>query len=350
MGKIAGFDHNSMADAFVHPGIDPRQHISYALVDKGDENNPSVIFDEEYGQVLVNITLQPSGLSVRARVASGVAGNGEGEYFPFMENDEVMVVIPNGNERAGVCIIGRMGNKFDAFPRSVAGQDATKNTFGFRRMRTPYILETASSYMIRSAVSGSFISIDTAGSLTVSDGNANMLHVGADFIGFGSGDNSTLFQLDLHKNQIVCEANGTKLVLDGDDSTFNSSGTLSLGTSGGFPTGHGVTLEQVVNLIINLLYTMLSSCTGPFPACLTTGATAPFSTIPGAFPASLVTFVQTWLTMASSPIPPTPVLGGGVFLPGLPQIIQLAMMTSAPLSGLDPTGLVPGVGRPGLKL
>ncbi len=310
-----------MADAVSHPGIDPRTHISIGVVGQGTADVPPVVFDTDDGQAYVEVTLHPSGLRVRARIASQGAGNGEGEWYPLVANDEVIVAIPNGDEREGCVIIGRLNNKYDKFPGLVAGQDVTKNTFGFRRLRTPYILETASSYMIRSAVTGSFFSIDTAGSLTVSDGNANMMHIGADFIGFGNGDSTVLFQLDLHKNQIVAEAKGTKMILDADASGIATAGTFYIST-GGFPTNHVATTEAVVNIVINTLKALGAAIAGPWIG-------APVAAVADTVGAAAVALA------AAAPL-----------VPPVSAAITAGFLASQP----DPLGIAPGIGRAGFMI
>src|ERR1700722_6710543 len=103
-------DSTSMAHLFSHPGADTRQWLSYGLVCQavagGDQ---SVRFTDDTGAtlpqgVLVDVTLQPSGITVPCRVGAQSAGNGEGEFNPFGPGDEVLVAVPEGNERAG-CVI-----------------------------------------------------------------------------------------------------------------------------------------------------------------------------------------------------------------------------------------------------
>lgn len=134
-------DSATAAAAYARPGQDTRSWVSFGLVHHQDPKQ-IVTFDEEYGCPLVCVTLQPSGSNVHCRVSSMVAGNGEGEWHPFVEGDEVLVVLPEGHESAGPVIIGRLNNSLDKFPMdSVAGQDPTTNVFAFRRRRTPFIEE-----------------------------------------------------------------------------------------------------------------------------------------------------------------------------------------------------------------
>src|SRR5690606_24717279 len=129
-----------------------------------------VVFDEEEGEPLVRVLLEPTKVPVTCRVGSMCAGNGEGEWSPFVEGDEVMVLIPEGDERSGCVIICRLNNSIDRFPMdSVAGQDPTTNSFAFQRRRTPFIQEFAGPLFLRTALSEAFISIDSAGAVTIRD-------------------------------------------------------------------------------------------------------------------------------------------------------------------------------------
>ena len=156
-------DIAALRDLMRGPGMDTRQWISYGIVDADNPEARSVRFNDDGGTplpegVLVAVTLMPSGISVTCRVSSQNAGSGEGEYSPFGPGDEVLVAIPEGNERAGCAIIGRFNNAHDVFPQQVAGQDITNNDTTVRRLKTPYVLETAASYMVRSALSGASFS------------------------------------------------------------------------------------------------------------------------------------------------------------------------------------------------
>jgi hypothetical protein len=246
MGR--GIDASTAAHAFAGP---ERIWISYATVDEDTPDQRSVMFSPEYGP-LVNVTLRPHAVPVVCRVAHEVAGNGEGEWFPFVAQDEVLVAIPEGDEHAGCVIIGRLNQEIDAWPTMVAGQDATQNTFAFRRLRTPYILETASNYMIRDATTGAFISMNE-GAISLSNADSAFLALNADFLGMQSADASTLIQINIANGQVVALANnGTMLVLDANTSSLVTQGTFSFATAGNQPVGHAVTLEGVVALLIEL--------------------------------------------------------------------------------------------------
>jgi hypothetical protein len=244
-------DSATAAAGMARPGIDPRQWISYGLVHATDPKDV-VSFDEEYGQPLVCVTLQPSGHAVHCRVATTIAGNGEGEYHPFVKGDEVLVAIPAGVEAAGPVIIGRLNNALDRFPMdSVAGQDPTTNTFGFRRRRTPFVEELSGPIMFRSAPSGAFLSIDLNGVVTLRDGEKNAFQVSADVFGYVSADGQAILQLSLTGKQFIMQMGKAYMQLSDNSSQPNvilAPGTFVLGSSGNTPAEHVATAESVVGL------------------------------------------------------------------------------------------------------
>lgn len=250
---FAPHDIPTHAHAWSFPGIDPRQWFSFGTVDQETPDQKSVIFTKQYGP-LVRCTLHPSGIPVVCRVSHEVAGNGEGEWFPFVAGDEVMVAIPEGDESAGCVIFGRLNQEIDQWPQQVAGQDATTNTFAFRRLRTPYILETAAGYMIRSAVTKAFFSIDPTGNLILSNSDNGFLALRHDFIGLQSGDATTLIQIDVNNKRVVMEANGgTKMVIDASASSLYTTGTLQLGTAGNQAAEHATSAEAMVGFVFQVV-------------------------------------------------------------------------------------------------
>lgn len=353
MGRA--FDGASFGQAFNPPG---KQWVSYGTVDKDTKESPAVRFKDADGKTLpygpmVNVTLQPSGVSVACRVSGLVAGNQEAEYFPFIAGDEVLVAIPEGDERAGCVIIGRMNQELDEFPTVVAGQDVTKNTFGFRRMRVPYVIETGESYLIRSAKTGSQIGIDPNGNVVINDGDQGSLLIGPEALSMSSGDGETFVTVLPPDKQVFMGADTASFLLDATETKFISQGAISFATSGGSPLGHAVTAEQVVAILINLLAQLAT--TGSFTAGPL--ATAAYTAAP---PTSCQTAIAGVLAPVLSafalpaPVGPAP---GGSFLEfslaagplfGLAGALTTAM--SNPLVPVDVTGGIIGFGRPGFKL
>ncbi len=334
---------------------EPRQQwVSYGTVDKGSDAAPSVVLDGEgenlpYGP-MVSVTLQPSGIAVHCRIASQVAGDGEAEYYPFVEGDEVVVLIPEGHERAGALVIGRMNQSLDGWPATVAGQDATKNKFGFRRMRTPFIVETAAAYLIRSALTGSQIGIDALGQVIVNDGEKGSMVIGPEAIGFSSGDGSTFVTLFPATKEVFIGGDTASLLIAAKESKFISQGKISFSTAGGLPNGSAVTAEQVVALLINVfayLGKLGSFASGPL-------SPASFVTPPQAVAAMIAMFQPILAAMAT----PAPFVDGtapaGNFLQFFGTIFGpaggVALASANPIAAVDITGTTPGYGRSGFKL
>src|SRR3974390_1858677 len=312
------FDHSLMAAALDHPGADPRQWISYATVDPSTPGAPNLTFTTEYGP-LVNVTLHPSGIPAVCRVAHEIAGNGEGEWYPFVDGDEVLVAIPEGDEKAGCVVIGRLNQEIDAWPQKVAGAHGTQNRFGFRRRRAPYVIETAASYLIRSAVTKASIGISADGSVQIVNGDKAFMAIRPDFVGLQSGDASTLIQIDVAAKQAVLEANGTKLTLDGSSSSLYTTGTLQLGTAGQQASEHAKSVESVV-VLLQAFFTAL-------------GAASPGALTGAGLAAAFTGVMNTALPAAA-------------LLPITPYTVALTIALQAPKIA----GVKPGVAAPGLLI
>jgi len=293
-------DSATAAAGMARPGMDPRQWVSYGLVHATDPKDV-VTFDEEYGQPLVRVTLQPSGIEAHCRVASTIAGNGEGEYHPFVKGDEVLVALPSGTETAGGVIIGRLNNAFDKFPMdSVAGQDPTTNTFAFRRRRTPFVEELSGPIMFRSAPSGAFLSIDLQGVVTLRDGDKNALQLSADVFGFVSGDGKAVLQMSLTGRQFIMQMHGAYLQLSDDPNqpnTILAPGPFVLGSAGNTPAEHVATAESVVMMFKSFLtiYGAPLGIVGPALdgalAAIVAGTNAGLADAPGTVAAIVASFL-----------------------------------------------------------
>jgi hypothetical protein len=330
--------------------------VSYGAVDGDEDGNAKIHLKDDDGNPppygpLVEVTLQPSSVSIPCRLAHDVAGNGEADFYPFVAGDEVIVAIMQGMESAGGVILGRLNQEIDAWPTVVAGQDATKNNFGFRRMRAPYMIETSAAYVIRSATTGSQIGIDDKGQVIINDGDKGNLVIGAEGIGFASGDGSCLVQIYPADKEALIVADTASLNVAAKETKFISQGAISFATNGAMPNQTAVTAEQVVALFINVLAFLASQ--GSFAA----GALSPsnYPTIsPQACQTQLALVMQSALAALATPTPvgPAPV---GEFLEfqGLGVFGQAGAITAAmsnPLAPVDVTGSVFGFGRPGFRL
>lgn len=270
------------ADAVSRPGIDPREWISYGIVDPETDDDKSVEFDADYGP-LVNVTLHPSGKQVRARVASNMAGNGEGEWFPFIAKDEVLVALAGGNERACV-IVGRLNQGVDGFPERVAGVDTSKNAVAFRRCRTPYVWEVADSFYVTSAKNNASLLLDRGGNWYIKDGAGSVLYVGADWVGIQTKDPTDFvlqYQMEKQLLNVSLAGGQTQVVLKADStSTVTTAKELAIGTAGAMPFWHAISIESVANLL-----TALGGLTTPpwtpaqVAAAITIASTSPLLTI-----------------------------------------------------------------------
>ncbi len=350
-------DEGHFRDLGMGPGGDTRQWVSYGIVEpdaSGSEH--SVRFKDGDGQplphgALVDVQLQPSGIVVPCRVMMRTAGSGEGEWDPIGPGDEVLVAIPGGHERGGCCILGRTSNNRATFPSTVAGQDVTNNSVVMRRYKSPFILESGSAVLFRNAATGAQLALDSTGGVIFASGDKHMLAMTASAVSLSLGDGSASFQLVPDKSQATIQAVGTSMLFDDVASIFQSGGTLQFQLAGGFGQGHAVTLEQVVGLLINytvMLGVALKACAPP--VALDAGILAS--------PATLDAFISSIVLGAASPVPCVPPAPGGIFAaypltflaPAPGGAIAAAMASSWTLSSIDPTGTIPGVGRPGFLL
>lgn len=282
-GDMANRD---LAEGLGYPGIDPREWISYGIVDPDGEGDDakSTVFDPDYGP-LINVTLHPSGTPVVCRVASSLAGNGEGEWAPFIGKDEVLVALAGGSERQCV-IIGRLNQGTDGFPTMVGGVDTSKNAIGFRRIRAPYVIELGgaevgklSSYMITQAVTNSSLLLDKGGNWYIKDGEGTALHIGPDWFGFQTIQSEYLIQMQLESKRlfISVDSGAAAMTLSADPavpSLIMSAGQLALGTNAHQPVWHGISAESVCMLLDKVLFGLAAFSAPGALAGLTAGSGA----------------------------------------------------------------------------
>lgn len=350
-------DHATLRESLAGPGQDTRQWVSYGIVQPNAGDSRSVRFDDGDGNplphgALVDVKLEPSGTIAPCRVSGGMeAGAGEGNWSPIGPGDEVLVVLPEGDERAGCVIIGKLSNAKDKFPRKVAGQDVTQNNIAFKRMVSPYILETGASYMIRSALTGASWSMGATGNLIFNDGAGSMLALSPDAIILQESTGTALLQIDPSKKNVVIQADTSSLLIDPNAASFTSPGTFAFNLAGMNASGHAITFEQTVGLILNAMVAM--SLAGAFegPASLWTMANWASN---AATNLGLVVTAMFPICATAAPIGAT---CGGMLDASTFNALVVAATASAAALAPDPAGLpvplptpfMPGVMKLGLK-
>lgn len=312
--------------------MDTRQWLSYGIVKADTESGPSVRFADDAGDplphgVLVTATLQPSGIDVPCRVGSHVAGQGEAEYYPYVAGDEVVVAVMEGDERAGCVILCRLNQSLDTFPKTVGGQDVTKNNFGFKRSRAPYVFETAESLMFRGATTNWQLTFDRTGNLIIGSGDKHHLVLNTAGVILGLGDDSVSIQMapassnPLGLAAMAINAGKVALSLSEDQTNLFTPGIFKVSTTGIGATGHAISAESVIAIVDSLLTAIGIVNPGP----IASGA---------ALAGAKVGIINALIPLAAVlPVAPyTAAITGALQIPG------------------DPTGIIAGFGRPGFLL
>jgi hypothetical protein len=331
-------DAATIAQLLRSPGAD-RQWVSWGTVEPDSGNEKSVRFADEDGTplafgVTVEVKLHPSGITVPCRVGNQCAGVGEGEYHPFGPGDEVLVVIPNGNERVGCTIVARGNQTYDTFPASVAGMDATKNNFAFKRLKVSYVIESGTAITLSVPATGSKLTIDPQGQVWLNDGSGNAMMMTPDAVTLGqldtsSGDLLAGVQVDVANKTTTLVANTTALVLDDQNSQFQTSGVLTISTAGNGGQNHATSAEALVNFVALVFdaFAVALNALGPSPLTGTTlgtlvqlfGATTPTNLVPviplaAATPLNPLLAAPLMLAMAIPAVPGIPGLGAAGLL------------------------------------
>lgn len=104
----SAIDTGRLAEALSRPGIDPRMWASVGVV-------TDVFVDPEHGP-MVDVTLLPSGQDVTARQGAAYAGVGFGFYTPIAIEDEVLVVLSNGELGESPVVVSRLWSASDTPP------------------------------------------------------------------------------------------------------------------------------------------------------------------------------------------------------------------------------------------
>lgn len=281
-----------MAQALAFPGSDTRQWVSYGWVAPDGPDARSVRFKDETGAIipegpLITVILQPSNIPVTCRVASGVSGENESEWHPFLERDEVIVAITSGDEREGPVIIGRLYNSLDKWPTNVAGMDTTNNTLAFKRMRTPYALECGHALVLRCADTACSITFDAEGDVRLNNQDGHFLALYADLISLQTAGSEAMLQLDPTNGTVGIFGKSFSFLMGEDEASLQTGGTVSFATSGNPPFEHVITTEAVVNLLKHLLTPFVNAVNAARTVPVGTGAKGDVfaSALEGSYPA-----------------------------------------------------------------
>lgn len=143
----------------------------------------------EAGEILVEVTLQPSGDEIVARLECGAGGDGQGFYMPLCYGSRVIVGMPGGSGSEPV-IIGRCSDGAWPFPSKVADVTASGTPVGPTAKAAPMIafLRTQDGHLLAiESGDGGDITIHSGASVRVKvNGGEQILlagrtHIGRDF-------------------------------------------------------------------------------------------------------------------------------------------------------------------------
>ena len=249
------FDHATLRQAMAGPGMDSRQWTSMGVVDPDEGSQRAVSYDPDFGP-LVHVTLQPSGIPVVCRVGSVCAGSGEADGEAFSAGDEVVVVVPEGDERTGPVIVARTNNTISPYPMRVAGIDVANNV-SFKRRIGPIAYESNTAIIFRVASVESFFSLSQDGNATLSSGDKSFLHIGSDFLGMQTGDAEMVLQANQNTKEWHIESqdgtNSTIMRIGGSSPGVYSSQPFTIATQGQQPWQHLITFEQLMAILARVL-------------------------------------------------------------------------------------------------
>lgn len=289
----AALDEAALRDLVSGPGVDTRTWVSIGIVDlpSSDEGGETVDFDEDDGQVYVNVTLKPKDTPVRARLGMLFAGPGETTYVPFAGGEEVIVVLPEGDPRTGAVILGRLNNAYDSFPfENVGGADPKNNAIAMLRTRTALTVESGASVLVRSAATGALLLLSGQGSVTLRDGSSNVLQMSPDVFGFQNKDGDVVLQLDLVAQRYTMQIGQAMLTLTGNAGSANPQSVLQAPSTFAVTAGgqnmntaveHVLTTEAFANFLaqaMNILSVQIAGLGAPLAALAPLFADPTFAT------------------------------------------------------------------------
>jgi hypothetical protein len=355
-------DYAGQREAGAGPGADTRQWISNGVVNADAPGAPSVDFSNKSGP-LVSVRLHPSDIDVRCRVASFVAGLGEGEWHPFAGGDEVLVAFPLGSERGGAIIVGRLNNGVDTFPTNIANLDVTGNNVTTRCNITNFAWEISNGWILRSSTTGAQFALNTSGDWILNSGDLHFLSLSSSGVSLSLAKMSSYMSIDASSGVLTLNVGPGKAMLVMEP----TNGFIFASTLGGQPVGRVATVEGAVGLVSSALTTFgitavassvfaaaLLSALVPLVTALSTVTSMTVAALNG--PASTLLSLLSGALQADIPIAPSTT--ASAVLAAIPQAgLTPAYATFSTAVGAalakprSPDGITaPGLGCPGFMV
>lgn len=235
------FDGSDFGQAVARPGMDTRTFTSIGIVENAIGGTSPVDFSAGYP--LVNVRMHPSDNAVRCRVSGSSAGVGEGHWNAVQAGDEVIVVIPSGDEREGGIIVGHLNNGVDTFPSVVAGLDVTQNNINVQRTVPNTILEFENGWMILNDTTQAQLSMDATGNWAMQSGEGDYLRIDSGGIHCVSENNGFSVQVGGGKQSIMVDPSTGVIFVN------NGAGLVMIGAAGAQPADHVLTIEGFLNMM-----------------------------------------------------------------------------------------------------
>lgn len=313
------WDYASQKEAQAGPGADTRIWCSNGVVNADQPSAPAVSFASKVGP-LVSVRLHPSDTDVRCRVASFIAGAGEGEWHPFGGGDEVVVVFPQGSERGGGIIVGRLNNGVDTAPTNVANNDVTQNNLTTRRSIPNYAWEIENGWILRSSTTTAQLALDRKGGWIMSSGDTHFVSLSSTGAILSIANMQSYLSIDASSGQISVNAGKGKagFLLDPSSGIIFATTSSSVPLAG--PVGRVATIEGTLNLLLCVLGELGALMTPPVTgaqvvAAVTAGlADVPAGTCAGAIGGPIPFTAVSSLLAAALAVPRDPT---GLILPSL---------------------------------
>lgn len=204
-------DMNRLGAALARPGMDTRITSSYAYAN--DESH----YDAAHG-VFVDVTLAPSGQVLTARVPADYAGKGFGFYARIHKDDELLVVLPNGDPSDGPVVVARLWSQADT-PPAEAGTDEDE---------VMLVVEKDKNLRLKTTGKG-VVEVDSDTTVTIAVGSSSKVTIDKGSIAVDAGSNP----VNINGSDIVLNGGSAQVSRVGDATTGHQH-TLS-GTAGPYP-------------------------------------------------------------------------------------------------------------------